>query len=146
MFVRFSFLYIQGGPFSIGTSLPRGPVDCVSAGVPPHRSFHLTRYDKCDGFFNVQRVCLSFTWDLHSQSYPRDGVFATATNLLPEVEGKARSHTTLSSVLFLFFVRVRFGWESNHTLSVLYRQMLYPSSQYVYIMVHNTFYIHLITC
>ena len=41
------------------TALPRGPVDGVSAGVPPHRVYTLLFTIECDGFFNVQRACLA---------------------------------------------------------------------------------------
>ena len=50
---------------------------------------------ECDEFFNVQRVCLSFTRDLHFTSYPRDGVFWTALACIWKQKGR-RSHNAQS--------------------------------------------------
>ena len=66
---------ILSGPPCIGTALLRGPVDGVNVGVQSHRVFTLLFTTECNGYFNVQRVCLSFTLDFHFTSYLRDRMF-----------------------------------------------------------------------
>ena len=70
------------------TVLPRDSVDGVSAGAPPHRVFTLLFMIEYDGFFNMQRMCLSFTRDLHIMSYPMDGVFSTAPACIWKQKGR----------------------------------------------------------
>ena len=72
--IRFNFfVIIPGSPCS------KGPVDepplCTCTTT---LGFHPSLYDRMLCGFNVQRVCLSYTRDLHFPSYPRDGVFSTA--------------------------------------------------------------------
>ncbi len=38
--------------------------------------YHPALYERCSAFFNVHRVLLSCTRDLHFTSFPRDGVFS----------------------------------------------------------------------
>ena len=58
----------------------------------PHRVFTLLFTTECNGYFNVQRVCLSFTLDFHFTSYPRDRMFKTALACIRKQNGR-HDHT-----------------------------------------------------
>ena len=74
---------------------------------------------KCDGFFNMQRVYLSFTRDLHFMSYRGD------TSHLRDMSNKAQQCNVSASVFqitnFSYFESEKLSWSQvflKHTSEV----------------------------
>ena len=64
-----------------------------------------TLHHRCDEFFNVQRVCLSCTGDLHSTSYPGDRMFSAALFVFvapryKDTEGEAQGGWPVGGILW----------------------------------------------